>query len=249
MERFLLVILLLFALSCATTKTESFVIELPTLKPIKKTVGIQLVQTGNENLGLNEKKDNYLISSIEKKEMVSLNHSLYATLVKNKIFKSVKALKKKNKNIDLQLYWMVRKYLVVASGGSAQGVACVSYCLVNSKQKIVLTEDFSVASECFHCMIGGLKTRLNTAIVNRLVVRLFNINQKKSEPRLALTNEYYGVTYYRSFQEAISILPEVVRNLESVPDKKIDKEFWQKHLNISQTVNWRKVLKNRLCSY
>lgn len=234
MKRLFFIPFLLIVFQCATTQSDSFIIELPFLKRVNKTVGIQLFQAENMTVNrLAERTNDFYIDGLKQDEIVALNHSLYGTLVKNNLFRSVESVKSTRKKLDLQMDWMIRDYMIVATGSQVCGAANISYCLINSKGRVVFQEDFSVAAKNYHCLIKTVKTKLNSAIVNRLVVRLANWYRRKSPRRLALPAEYNGVGYYRTYRAAAAIFPPETKINHYLPNQKS-----------SGKLNWSEFLTN-----
>jgi len=241
-KKYVLIAGLVFLFQCATTQTENFVIDLPALKPVNKSVGLHLYQPEAFSVDkLTEKSNGYYFGGLDQSEIVALNHSVYGTLVKNRLFRSVKAAKTAGQAVDLELDWMIRDYAIIASGSQVWGAANISFCFVNSKNEIVYQEDFSVATKNYHCLIKTVKTQLNSAIVNRLVIQLANWHRKNSPPRLALSREYNGVTYFPSYREATQIFPPEVKF------QQLSSESRMKHKTRGMSadrIDWSKLLAN-----
>lgn len=242
MKKYFLIPCLVVLFQCATTQTESFVIDLPTLKPVNKTVSLHLYQPEAFSVDkLAEKSDEYFFGGLDQSEIVALNRSVYGTLVKNRLFRSVKAAKTAGTGADLELDWMIRDYAIIASGSQVWGAANISFCFVNSKNEIVYQEDFSVAAKNYHCLIKTVKTQLNSAIVNRLVIQMANWYRKNTPPRLALPREYNGVAYFASYREATQIFPPEVKF------QQLSSESRMKHKTRGMSadrVDWSKLVAN-----
>jgi hypothetical protein len=241
-KKYLLIPCLLLLFQCATTQSESFVIDFPALKPVNKTIGLHLYQPEAFSVDkLAEKNDGYFFGGLKPNEIVALNHSVYGTLVKNRLFRSVAAAKSAGKKIDLEMDWMLRDYTIVAAGSQVWGAANISYCFVNSNNEVVFQEEFSVATKNYHCLIKTVKTQLNSAIVNRLVIQLANWYRKSAPPRLALPHEYNGVTYFPNYREATQIFPPEIKF------QQLSSESRMKHNTRGMSadrIDWSKLLAN-----
>lgn len=240
MIKFIGLILPLIILGCASTSTEVFIIKLPALRPINKSIGLQIFQSENSRPSFLKNLNNCRYESLGKGELLTLNHSLYATLVENKMFRVVEASSTQRKKLNLRLYWTVRNYSVIARGSQVAGVACVAVCFVNSRKQIVFEEEFFVASKLFHCRVTRFKNKMNTAIVNRMVIQLVNWYRRKSNHRLKLPPEYNEMAYFKTFRSALKHTS--LFNDDIFPEWQLNEKSWKKQLGIAKKLDWHALL-------
>ncbi len=236
MKKVVMLCLFILFFYCATTHSDYFVLELQKNKPINKILGIYPLQIEKHD-SLVIQDQTFLFTQFDKKDRLNLNASLIQTASKNGIFRKTILTKNKRDKIDLKLFWTIRDYTILAKGSQIWGLAGVAYCFVH-KDQIVFSEEFAVSSNCFRCLIGGMKNKLNRAIVNRIAIQLMNLGQKKSEGKIAIPVEYDGVQYNADLDVAAQILPQEITLGQESDGYRLKNVRWKSRLGLSESYPW-----------
>ena len=143
-------ILVLFAITlvigCAGTRNQEFTIDLPRMRQLKHSVGIYSAKVAPLDFSTFESAD-FRYSGFDQTDVVPLQHSLLETLRQNKLFKQVKQMNTFSQLADIKVHWLLRNGTIVTQGSQVWGVACVSYCITNSLNRVRYQEEFSVLIE------------------------------------------------------------------------------------------------------
>lgn len=239
MKKVIFLFVILFFIGCAGRKTESFVLDLPPVPQVKTTLGLHLFEP-EKPLNVAEEHRGSVLGTLEKPELIQLNHSLYATLMSNNVFQKIKPLTNaSDPNVRFKLLWMPRNYTIWAGGSQIKGVACVTFCFVNSKGKVVYQEEFSVSGEAFHSSIGSMKQKLNEAIVNRITVKTINLFQRKKGQRLAMSAVYNDINYHKDFNSAAQVLPDEMLRIKLASRYRVPKN-WKLQFGMDEKIKWQK---------
>lgn len=228
-------------LYCATTHSDYFVLELQKTKTVNKILGIYPLQIEKHD-PLEIQDQTFLLNQFDKKDRLNLNASLIQTASKNGIFKKTILAKNKRDKIDLKLFWIIRDYTILTKGSQIWGVAGVAYCLIH-KDQIVFSEEFAVSSNCYHCLIGGLKNKLNRAIVNRIAIQLMNMGVKKSDAKITIPDEYDGAQYHTDLDAAAQILPQEITLGQESDGYRLKNIRWKNRLGLSESYTWETIIK------
>jgi len=240
-KKFVMLLVIIPFFYCATTNSDYFVLELQKNKAINKILGIYPLQIEKHD-PLEFQDESFLFNQFEKKDRLNLNASLIQTASKNGIFKKTILTKNKRDKIDVKLFWTIRDYTILAKGSQIWGIAGIAYCIVH-KDQIIFSEEFSVSSSCFHCIIGGLKNKLNRAIVNRISLQLMNLGRKKSDSRIPIPEEYEGVQYRADLDIAAQILPQEITLGQESDGYRLKNVRWKSRLGLSETYSWDAIIK------
>ncbi|MBN2089588.1 hypothetical protein JW964_08235 [candidate division KSB1 bacterium] len=241
MKKLVMLFFIIPFLYCATTHSDYFVLELQKNKAVNKILGIFPLQIEKHD-PLEIQDQRFLLNQFDKKDRLNLNASLIQTTSQNAIFKKTILAKNKRDKIDVKLFWIIRDYTILAKGSQIWGVAGVAYCFVH-KDQIIFSEEFSVSSNCFHCIIGGLKNKLNRAIVNRISIQLMNLGRKKSDSRIPIPEEYEGVQYSADLDIAAQILPQEITLGQESDGYRLKNVRWKSRLGLADTYSWDTLIK------
>lgn len=241
MKKFVMLFFILPFLYCATTKSDFFVLELQKNKAVNKILGISPLQIEKHD-PLEISDQSFLHTQFDKKDRLNLNASLIQTASKNEIFKKTILVKNKRDRIDLKLFWVIRDYTILAKGSQIWGIAGAAYCFVH-KDQIVFSEEFAVSVDCFRCLIGGTKNKLNRAIVNRIAIQLINLGRKKSEEKIIIPEEYDGAKYHADLDVAAQILPQEITLGQESDGYRLKNVRWKSRLGLSESYSWNSILK------
>ncbi len=244
MRRIVLLLSLVLALNCASTRNENFVIQLPKLKTLPWRLGIQPLQVESPSKLAEPQVTNYWFGASEKEDLRWLNRALYQTIGKNRLFKDVKFITPQARNVNVRLYWILRNYTVVASGSQVWVVADLAYCLTDQSKKVLFEDEFAVAGSCFHCLIGNLKMQMNAALINRVAQNIANWPRKKSSQKMVLANQYDAIRYYPDLDAAAHILPQEITLGQTGTEYKLKNIRWKTQLGLSDQIDWSAWLKD-----
>ncbi|MCK5739459.1 hypothetical protein KAH55_09770 [bacterium] len=242
MHKLFILFVITLVMGCASTENQGFTIDLPQMRQLKHSVGIYPAKVSPVDFSTFRSAD-FRYSGFDQADVKPLQQSLLETLRQNKLFGQVKQMNAFSQLADIKVHWLLRNGSIVTQGSQAWGVACVSYCITDSLNRVRFQEEFSVSDKEIRCSVGRMKQKLSAAIVNRMMVRLSSIGRRTKERRLVLADSFNGVRYSDDFDTAAGILPqEMFTTKYAVTDYQFKNMNWKAHMGLSDDVNWRVLL-------